>query len=154
MLLNHKNLCFTRIPDKTNDMIFLKSPKTLFLGHFLPFLVIFVRWEFFQKNLALSHTIIYGPLTPWYVSEKVSPRKDERKDRQADPISYCPSRYGQGAKKKIHNSSKTMSSTSLNNNYFKIFTSILLNCYFKISKIYLTQRVFSYEFTDTRKIRK
>ena len=34
MLINHKNFRFTQIPDKTNDMIFLKSPKTLFLGHF------------------------------------------------------------------------------------------------------------------------
>ena len=30
MLMNHKNLHFTQIPDKTNDMIFLKNPKTLF----------------------------------------------------------------------------------------------------------------------------
>ena len=34
MLMNHKNFHFTQIPDKTNDMIFLKSPKTMFLGHF------------------------------------------------------------------------------------------------------------------------
>ena len=30
MLMNHKK---SQIPDKTNDAIFLKSPKTLFLGH-------------------------------------------------------------------------------------------------------------------------
>ena len=47
MLMNHKNFHFTQIPDKTNDMIFLKSPKTLFLGHFWPFLIIFARWRFF-----------------------------------------------------------------------------------------------------------
>ena len=41
MLMNHKNFRFTQIPDKTNDMIFWKSPKTLFLDHFWPFLVIF-----------------------------------------------------------------------------------------------------------------
>ena len=41
MLMNHKNFRFKQIPDKTNDMIFLKSPKILFLGHFWPFLVIF-----------------------------------------------------------------------------------------------------------------
>ena len=29
MLMNHKNFRFTQIPDKTNDMIFLKSPKAL-----------------------------------------------------------------------------------------------------------------------------
>ena len=34
MLMNHKNFRFTQMPDKSNDMIFLKSPKTLFLGHF------------------------------------------------------------------------------------------------------------------------
>ena len=27
MLMNHKNFRFTQIPDKTNDMIFLKSPQ-------------------------------------------------------------------------------------------------------------------------------
>ena len=38
MLMNHKNFNFTQIPDKTNDMIFLKSSKTMFGGHFWPFL--------------------------------------------------------------------------------------------------------------------
>ena len=37
MLMNHKNLRFAPIPEKTNYMIFLKSPKTLFLGHFYHF---------------------------------------------------------------------------------------------------------------------
>ena len=37
MLINHKNFHFTQIPDKTNDVIFLKSLKTMFLGHFWPF---------------------------------------------------------------------------------------------------------------------
>ena len=41
MLMNHKNFYFTKIPDKTNDVIFKKSPKTMFLGQFWPFLVIF-----------------------------------------------------------------------------------------------------------------
>ena len=62
MLMNHKNFRFTQIPDKTNDMIFSKSPKTLFLGHFWPFLVIFAWWGFFPKNPALSHVI--WSLTP------------------------------------------------------------------------------------------
>ena len=89
MLMNHKNFHFTQIPDKTNDMIFLKSPKTMFLGHFWPFLVIFARWGFFPKNPALSHTTIYGPLTPCYVSEKTNepiPRKltDRQKDGWTD----------------------------------------------------------------------
>ena len=50
MLINLKNFHFTRMPEKTND-------------HFWPFLVIFARWGFFLKNLALSHTTIYGPIT-------------------------------------------------------------------------------------------
>ena len=37
MLMNHKNFHFTQIPDKNNDVIFLKSPKTMFLGYFWPF---------------------------------------------------------------------------------------------------------------------
>ena len=63
---NHKNFRFTKITDKTNEKISLKSPKTLFFGP----LVSFARWGFFQKNPALSHTSIYWPLTPCYVSGK------------------------------------------------------------------------------------
>ena len=58
MLMNHKNFRFTQIPDKNNNMIFLKSSKTLFWGHFWAFLVTFARSGFFQKNPALSHTSI------------------------------------------------------------------------------------------------
>ena len=39
MLMNHKKINFTQIPDKTNDMIYLKSPKNLFWAisdHFSP----------------------------------------------------------------------------------------------------------------------
>ena len=50
MLINLKNFHFTRMPEKTND-------------HFWPFLVIFARWGFFLKNLTLSHTTMYGPIT-------------------------------------------------------------------------------------------
>ena len=63
MLMNHKNFRFTQIPDKTNDTIFLKSPKTLFLGHVWPFLVIFARWVFFQKNPAVTRNYIWAPNT-------------------------------------------------------------------------------------------
>ena len=75
MLMNHKNFHLTQIPDKTNDAIFLKSPKTKFMGHFL---VIFAWWGFFPKNPALSHATIYGPLTACYLLEKTNepiPRK-------------------------------------------------------------------------------
>ena len=34
MLMNHKNFHFRQILDKTKDVIFLKSPKTMFFGHF------------------------------------------------------------------------------------------------------------------------
>ena len=55
MLMNHKNFDFTQIPDKTNDAIFLKSPKTIFFGHFVPFLP---DWDFFQK-IRLCQTQLY-----------------------------------------------------------------------------------------------
>ena len=61
MLMNYKNLCFTPISEKINDLIFLKSPKTLILGHILmtilklhhlisrleskDFLLIFMTWS-------------------------------------------------------------------------------------------------------------
>ena len=51
MLMSHKNFHFTQIPDKTNNVIFLKSPKTLSWGIFDHF------WSFltddkFQKKLS------------------------------------------------------------------------------------------------------
>ena len=61
MLMNHKNFHFTQIPDKTNDVIFLKSPKTMLLGHFWLFLL---DGDFFPKNPAPLHTTRYGSLTP------------------------------------------------------------------------------------------
>ena len=65
ILMNHKNFRFTKIPDKTNDVIFLKSPKTLLLGHFSPLLVIFTQSGFFTKMPALSLTTMYWSLTPY-----------------------------------------------------------------------------------------
>ena len=61
MLINHKNFHLTQIPDKTNDMSFLKSQKNLFLGHFWTFLVIFAQWGFFPNYLAQSHITIWNP---------------------------------------------------------------------------------------------
>ena len=55
MLMNNKNFHFTQIPDKINDMIFLKSPKIMFLGHFGPFLP---NADVFQK-IQLCHTQLY-----------------------------------------------------------------------------------------------
>ena len=48
-------------------------------------------------------------------------------------------------------SSTTISTASLNNNYFKILTSKILNCSFRINKIYLTQKFFSSWVTETWK---
>ena len=77
--MNHKNFDFTQIPGKTKDVVFLKSPKTMFCGLFLP------DGDFLQK-IWLSHTTIYGPLTLCQVLEKPIPRKltDRRKDGQKE----------------------------------------------------------------------
>ena len=64
MSVNHKKFCLTQIPDKTNDMIFLKIPKTLFLSHVWPCLVIFDWRGIFSKKIRLSHKTIYKLLTP------------------------------------------------------------------------------------------
>ena len=45
------NFHFTQIPDKTNGIIFLKSPITMFLGHFRSFLN---NVNFFQKSCCLT----------------------------------------------------------------------------------------------------
>ena len=88
MLMNHKNFHFTQIPDKNNNVIFLKSPKTMLLGHFWTFLVISAQWGFFPKNPAVTNNYIWAPNT-MLVSEKTHepiPRKpmDRRQDGQKD----------------------------------------------------------------------
>ena len=89
-LMTHKNFCFTQIPDKTNGVIFLKSPKPCFgaiFDHFWSFLPDRV---FFHKIWLCHTTTIYGLLRPCQVSEKTNepiPRKltDRQKDgRRAD----------------------------------------------------------------------
>ena len=60
MLMNHKNFHFTKLPDKNDDVIFLKSPKAMFLGHFWSFLP---DGDFFQK-IRLCHTQLY--MDPWH----------------------------------------------------------------------------------------
>ena len=54
--MDHKNFDFTQIPDKTNVIIFLKSPKIMLLGHFWPFLP---NGDFFQKNPAATCNYIW-----------------------------------------------------------------------------------------------
>ena len=74
--MNHKNFHFAQIPDKTNDVIFLKSLKPCFWAIFD---------HFFQKNPAPSHITRYGPLTPCQVSEKTNePILRKFTDRQKD----------------------------------------------------------------------
>ena len=61
MLMNHKNFHFTQIPDKTNNVIFLKSPKTMFWAIFDHFWSFLLDGDFFQK-IQLCHTQLYmGP---------------------------------------------------------------------------------------------
>ena len=55
MLMNHKIFHSTKIPYKINDVIFLKSPKILFWGHFRPFLA---AGDSFQK-IWLCHIQLY-----------------------------------------------------------------------------------------------
>ena len=83
--MNHKDFHFTQIPGKTNDMIFLQCFWAI-RDHFWSFFP--KKSEFFPK-IWLSHTTIYGPLTPCKVSEKTNepiPRQhtDRRKDRWKD----------------------------------------------------------------------
>ena len=55
--MNYKNFDFTQIPDKNKDVIFLKSPKTMFLGHYDYFCLM----GFFRKNVAVTHNYIWAP---------------------------------------------------------------------------------------------
>ena len=55
MLMNQKNFHFTQIPDKINDVIFLKSPKPRFWATFAHFWSILPNGDFFKK-IWLCHT--------------------------------------------------------------------------------------------------
>ena len=59
MSMNDKNFRFTPIPDKIKEVIFKKSPKTLFLVHFWWFCCHFCPSGIFSKN----HNIIWAPNT-------------------------------------------------------------------------------------------
>ena len=103
MLMNHRNFRFTQIPDKTNDVILLQSPVTMFLGLFLPFLVIFARWGFFPKKPSSATQLYMVPNTTlsfrkkWANSEKTS-RTDRRTDKRSDrPYFIGPFRPRSGA---------------------------------------------------------
>ena len=64
MLMNHKNFHFTQISDKTNDVIFLKSPKTLFLSLFDNF------WSFLPDPAA-TNNYIWAPNTMLSFRKKI-----------------------------------------------------------------------------------
>ena len=57
MLMSHKNFDFTKIPDKTNDVIVLKSPKNMFLGNFDHFYLM----EIFSKKSSCHTQLYMGP---------------------------------------------------------------------------------------------
>ena len=104
MLMNHKNFHFTQIPDKTNDAIFLKSPKTMFWGHFWPFLP---DGDFSKKTSFVIHNYIWAPNTMLcfkktneLISRKLTDRwKDGWKDGRTDPSLYDPYGRGRGSNK-------------------------------------------------------
>ena len=104
MSMNHKNFRFTPIPDKNNDLNFLTISKTLFLGHFWPFLVIFAWWRVFAKNPC--HTQLYmGPKHHVKFQKKLmnqyreNLRSDGRTAGQTIPISQDHSAHGRGPNK-------------------------------------------------------
>ena len=58
MLMNNKNLRFTPILDKTDDLKFLKSPRNLIWGHFWSLLL---DGDFFKKILLCHAQLYMGP---------------------------------------------------------------------------------------------
>ena len=77
--MNHKKINFTQIPDKTNDMIYLKSPKNLFWAisdHF---------WSFWPHGEKIQ--ICHMQKTNESIQRKLTDRrKDGEKDGWIDPI--------------------------------------------------------------------
>ena len=61
MLMNHKNIHFTQIPDKTNDMIFLKSLKTMFWAIFDQFWSFLPDGDFFKKFGSVTDKCVLTP---------------------------------------------------------------------------------------------
>ena len=106
--VNEQNFHFTQIPDKNNDVIFLKSPKTLFLSYFWSFLVILLDGVFFPKNLAVTNSYIWAPITMLSLKKTNEPilrkytdrRKDGRKDRQTLFYRTLPAEAGGPIKKR------------------------------------------------------
>ena len=78
MLMNHKNFHFAQIPDKTNDVIFLKSPETMFWAIFDHFWSFLPDGDFSQEiRLCHTHNYIWAPNTMLNFRKKTDsiPRK-------------------------------------------------------------------------------
>ena len=61
MLMNHKSFRFTTIPDKTNDLIFLKNKKNAVSGPFLTIFGHFCQMQIFsEKSGSVTHNYM-GP---------------------------------------------------------------------------------------------
>ena len=92
MLMKHKNFRFTKIPDKTNDVIFLKSSNIMFWGHF---------WK-----IRLCHTQLYmGPnaMLSFRKNQWADPEKTYRQtEGQTDgPYIIAPFQLRPGVQKKL-----------------------------------------------------
>ena len=89
MLMNHKNFHLTQISDKSNDIIFLKSPKTMFFG---PVLTIFGHFCLVEisskKSSSVTHNYIWALKTMLRFRKKLMSQSqenlwtDERTDGQ------------------------------------------------------------------------
>ena len=84
MLKGQTPFHFTPFPDKTNEQIFLKSPKKHFGAIFEHFWSFFSQRGFFQKKQTLSHISPYRPLTPYKVLKKNKPISRKLSERKAD----------------------------------------------------------------------
>ena len=87
--MNHKNFHLTQIPDKTNDMIFLKKSKS---HVFDPFLTIFGHFHpmgiFSKKSGPVTYNYIWAPNSMLSFRKEPIPRKltNRRRDGQTHPI--------------------------------------------------------------------
>ena len=78
MLMNHKNFHLTQISDKSNDIIFLKSPKTMFFG---PVLTIFGHFCLVEisskKSSSVTHNYIWALKTMLRFRKKLMSQSQE-----------------------------------------------------------------------------
>ena len=138
MLMHHENFPFKQIPEKTNYMIFLKSPKTIFLGHFWPFLVIFAQWGFFSKrSSSVTLNYIWVPNNKFQKKLMSQSRENLRTDGRTEgrtdrPDFIGPFRSRPGLQKRVftwHN--LYIIKGSFLNQSCKISTFNLDPCYFR-----------------------